>query len=183
MEQKMQILELKRDYLNVVFTIFLGIVLLGICSQLIIPIKPVPITMQTAGLLIIGLLFPKKEAIAAVVGYTVLGSLGVPLFVKFGSGLSYLTGISGGYYFGFILSVYLMTTLRQKITNQNLKSQIFIALIGTAAVFVVAIPWLALMIGFSKSIQVGLLPFILPGILKASFVAGVVALYNRSRGV
>lgn len=147
-----------------------GVFLLFLMTQISIPLKPVPITLQTVGVMLIGLVFERKVAVQAVVSYLLLGMVGVPVFSNFGSGYQHLLGPTGGYLIGFLGAVICMTTYRKYMTKDHWLQNALNCAIGTLVIFACGILWLTHFIGFHKAIQVGLLPFIMPGMVKIIFL-------------
>lgn len=60
----------------------MGLVLMIVCSQIVIPIQPVPITLQTVAVLVIGLTFSTREAFYAMMSYLTIGMVGAPFFAN-----------------------------------------------------------------------------------------------------
>lgn len=159
--------------------ICLGVVLMFISAQVQIPMEPVPVTLHTVGMLIIALTYSRAEAVTAFSAYLVLGALGAPMFSGLSSGMSVLFGNTGGYLFGMLFCVYLVPTLRQKLGEESYMKLLAYSIVGSASVFAFGLPWLAYLIGFENAIQFGLLPFIIPGFVKALFTAATVRLFKQ----
>lgn len=148
-----------------------GVFLLFLTTQIIIPLEPVPITLQTVGVLLIGLTFTRKIALQSVALYLALGLAGVPVFTHFSGGFYKLIGPTGGYLIGFFMAVICMTTLRQYLYNKNGFYIALNCLFGTLIIFCFGIGWLTHLIGFEAAIKGGLMPFIIPGCIKIALLA------------
>lgn len=155
----------------------IGFLLLLFCAQVKIPLQPVPVTLQTVALLIIGLTFSKKDALQSVGSYLALGALGFPVFT---SGIAKFFGPTGGFLFGFFASVWVMTTLREKFIAKSFFDKLMIAFAGQATLYIFGIAWLSCMVDVKWAFAVGLYPFILPGLVKAFLVAGAVKAIKKS---
>ena len=167
---------LKRSNLRHLSFVFWGVGLLFLTSQISIPLEPVPITLQTVGVMLIGLLFERRAAVHTVLVYLSLGGIGVPVFANFHGGATYLFSKSGGYLWGFLAAVAVMTTLRSKLKLQdhNFFHIALNCLAGTIVVFMCGIGWLSQFIGFEAAIRFGLVPFIIPGIIKILVLTGAI---------
>ena len=66
----------------------------AVCSQLTIPIQPVPITLGTFGVLMAGGFLGKRYGLLALLIYLILGAAGVPVFSMMRAGISVLAGPS-----------------------------------------------------------------------------------------
>ena len=141
-----------------------GFILMFACSQLSIPLKPVPISLQTVGIMLIGLTYNRSEGIATIIAYVLAGAIGLPVFANFNSGLG---GPTSGYLFGFIATIYCMNKFKDRFGLQSFVSIVGACFVGTVITFVFGLAWLSFLIGFSGAITHGLMPFIIPGIVKA----------------
>jgi len=165
---------------NSLVHIFLGSIFLFLCAQAQIPLKPVPITLQTAGILIIALCYNKREALSSVLTYITFGAFGLPVFSNFSGGIGVLTSTTGGYIAGFVLCIYIVTSCREKFGDNNIWKLSAYGIVGSASTLVCGVAYLSSFVGFEKAIQLGFLPFIIPGIAKALFVAASVRIINKN---
>lgn len=145
-------------------------------SQLTIPLDLIPITMQTVSVMLIGLIFKRKQAIQIIMVYLFLGAIGVPVFANFKSGLKCLYGPSAGYLWGFLIAVIVMTTLNKKTEKPNIIYITLNCLLGTAIILLCGFFWLTYYVGLNTAINSGLYPFITPGIIKVILAAAIARL-------
>ncbi|MGN0526154.1 MAG: biotin transporter BioY [Acutalibacteraceae bacterium] len=88
--------------------VFIGLfsAIIGILSQIAIPMfSGVSFTLQTFAIALAGYCLGSKNGTISVVIYLLLGAVGVPVFTGFQGGIAKLTGVTGGFLFGFILLV------------------------------------------------------------------------------
>ena len=101
--------------LKYVFLALIGSIVLAISSKIKIPFYPVPMTMQTLAVLVIGVLYGWKLGIATIILYLFEGIIGLPVFAgtpEKGVGLTYFTGPTMGYLIGFIPAVFFSGLLK-----------------------------------------------------------------------
>lgn len=150
-----------------IFIALLGTVLLAISSKIKIPFYPVPMTMQTLVVLIIGIAFGWKLGLATIALYLFEGIIGLPVFSgtpEKGVGLIYFTGPTMGYLVGFLMTVFLSGFF-------NYENNLFINFIklsfATSFIYVFGLLWLGGIIGWDKPIfQLGAQPFLLAELFK-----------------
>ncbi len=148
-----------------------GAVLLFFCSQINIPLEPVPITLQTFGIMLVALTFERSAAIHSVLLYLTSAALGAPVLAGFKGGLPCFLGPTGGYLVGFLVATVIMSTLRVHFKKPNIFSMAFIGIIGTVFIYAFGIVWLSRFLGFHQALMLGLFPFIIPGIIKIALLA------------
>lgn len=88
-----------------VVQIGLFIALIAVSAWIVVPIGPVPFTLQMFAISLMICLLPLKEATIAIVCYLVLGAIGVPVFSGMRGGIGVILGPTGGFLFGYLLAV------------------------------------------------------------------------------
>ena len=150
-----------------VFFALLGSIALAISSKIKIPFYPVPMTMQTFIVLLIGIGFGWKLGLATISLYLFEGIIGLPVFSgtpEKGMGLIYFTGPTMGYLLGFLIAVYISGKF---IYDNNLLKNFFKLLLAVSFIYILGISWLGNLIGWDKPIlQIGAQPFLLAELLK-----------------
>jgi biotin transport system substrate-specific component len=150
-----------------VFLALIGSTILAISSKIKIPFYPVPMTMQTLVVLIIGIGFGWKLGLATVSLYLFEGIIGLPVFSgtpEKGVGLIYFTGPTMGYLIGFLVAVYISG--KSNFEN-NLFKNFLKLLIATSFIYILGMAWLGNLIGWDKPIfQLGAQPFLLAELFK-----------------
>ena len=155
--------------------IFLGVSLLAICSQMTIPFKPIPVTLQTVAVLFIGLTYDKITAPLTVLCFITMGVMGVPVMINYSGGIAKLTSPTAGYLTGFLIAVYVMASLKDKIFTSNKSlNQIFLCLIGNSIIIGFGWLWLSKFLGLKEAFYSGVLFFIVPGIIKSILLVGLI---------
>jgi biotin transport system substrate-specific component len=153
--------------LKYVFLALIGSIILAISSKIKIPFYPVPMTMQTLIVLIIGIAFGWKLGLATISLYLFEGIIGLPVFSgspEKGVGLIYFTGPTMGYLLGFLVAVYISGKF---IYDNNLVKNFFKLLLATSFIYILGMAWLGSLIGWEKPIfQLGAQPFLLAELLK-----------------
>jgi biotin transport system substrate-specific component len=161
--------------------VLLGIGLLFSMSQIYIPLEPVPITLQPEALAIFGLLFERRVALQAVGAYLGLAALGVPVLAGFSGGILKFMGTNGGFLVGFYLSVWAMLAFRKYFNQDTFLWMSLNCLVGKLVLYSCGVAWLSYLIGFEGAIMHGVSPFIIPGLIKAAMLAGLVRLIRGDR--
>ena len=144
-----------------------GVVLLTISAKAKIPFWPVPFTLQTLVLLLLGMSYGRGLATATAIAYLALGATGAPVFAT-GGGVAYMVGPTGGYLLGFVLAMALMGHLGDRGWGRTVKSMLVPMLLGTAVIFACGVGWLTFLIGPEKALAAGLYPFVFSEALKVA---------------
>ncbi|HEY4251365.1 MAG TPA: biotin transporter BioY [Roseomonas sp.] len=141
---------------------FAGLVLLGSAvlaasAQIAVPFWPVPATMQSLAVLLLGAFGGARFATASVLLYLAEGAIGLPVFAAGAGGLAALAGPTGGYLIGFLPAAWIAGQAR----GGWLRSGAML-LAAHLALFVPGLVWLAGFVGLERALMAGFVLFI-PG--------------------
>lgn len=151
----------------------MGVLGVSLMSQITIPLNPVPITLQTVAVLLIGLTYSRKEAFLTLGAYLVLGAMGLPIFANYSGGILKILSPVGGYYVGFLVAVVAMAYVREKIAKDSIVSDIGLSLLGSVILYTCGVAWLSNFIGLVPAFMGGVVPFMLPGLFKSALLGGI----------
>jgi biotin transport system substrate-specific component len=135
----------------------------------------VPYTLQTFGVLVVGGGLGMRRGFLAALLYLLVGLVGVPSFAEHKGGVHVVLGATGGYLVGFVLAGALVGRLAELGWDRRIGGAIGATSIGTAIIYAVGVPWLAISAGISlqKAIELGFMPFIGVDIVKLLAAAAV----------
>ncbi len=140
--------------------------LVALTARISIPLKPVPLTGQTFGVLFVAALLGRKRGTMTMITYLTEGALGLPVFAGGEGGILHLIGPTGGYLFGFIFAAFIVGWLCEKGWDRQLVSAEMAMFIGNILIYVCGLPWLANFIGWQSVLKVGFFPFIFSDLIK-----------------
>ena len=168
------------------FITLLGSIALAISSKIKIPFYPVPMTMQTLVVLMIGIGFGWKLGIATISLYLFEGIIGLPVFSgtpEKGIGLIYFTGPTMGYLIGFLPAVFFAGLLKVNYKYNFIHRFILNFILYTFSVsfiYLFGLIWLTNFVPVEKIWMVGAVPFLLAELLKISILTVFVTFWDRS---
>jgi biotin transport system substrate-specific component len=146
--------------LRAVVLVLIGTLFLTVCSQIAVWTMPVPVTMQTFAVLLIGAVYGWRLGAATVGAYLVQGAMGLPVFANMHGGIGILFGPTGGYLFGFLLAAAVVGWLAEKGWDRNVLTTALAMLLGNVLLYVPGLIWLANYTGWNDVLAFGLLPFV-----------------------
>ena len=154
------------------FLAVLGTIVLAISAKVKIPFYPVPMTMQTFVVLLLGISLGWKLGLFTVALYLVEGIAGLPVFAgtpEKGMGIVYFTGPTMGYLIGFLAAVYLTGFFT---FDNNFFKNFAKLLFSVSFIYLLGLIWLGSLIGWDKPIfKLGAQPFLLAELFKISLLA------------
>jgi len=164
------------------FIAILGSILLAISAKIKIPFYPVPMTMQTFVVLLLGVSLGWKLGLFTVALYLVEGIAGIPVFAgtpEKGMGIVYFTGPTMGYLMGFLVAVYLTGFFK---FDNNFFKNFSKLLFSVSFIYLLGLIWLGSLIGWDKPVfKLGAQPFLLAELFKISLLALLIPLILKFR--
>jgi len=160
--------------------VILGTAVLALSSYIEVPMIPVPMTMQTLAVTVIGALYGWRLGAFTVVVWLIEGAVGLPVLAGGAGGLWHFAGPTAGYLVSFPLSAALVGWLAEHGWNGRRIVLAFAAmLLGNALCLVLGAAWLAVLVGVPKAMLAGVMPFALGGIVKSALGAAMLKAADR----
>jgi biotin transport system substrate-specific component len=160
------------------------LIVIGAKINIYLPGTPVPITLQTFGVLFAGALLGFRRSFVSVGIYLLLGLVGIPVFASdtAGAGMiasfangSPVLGATGGYLVGFLVAGPLVGRLAELGWDRRIGGSVAAMLLGNAVIYLVGVPWLmaAVRLDLVAALNAGLWPFVVGDALKLAVAAGL----------
>jgi biotin transport system substrate-specific component len=153
---------------------FGGTVVLWLSAKIQIPLVPVPVTMQTFAVLVLGIAYGSRLGAATLALYLVEGAIGLPVFAggwSEGGGWQILAGPTAGYLFGFVVAAAVCGWLAEKGWDRSVLTAAAAMVIGNIIIYALGLAWLGAQIGAAGAVKYGLLPFLVGDALKIALGA------------
>ncbi|PZR85491.1 MAG: biotin transporter BioY [Stutzerimonas stutzeri] len=161
-----------------------GSALLAISAKVQVPFYPVPVTMQTLVVLVLGMTLGSRLGFATLALYLAEGLAGLPVFAgtpEKGIGLAYMMGPTGGYLIGYLLAATLTGWLAERGFDRSLRSVALALVLGNVAIYLPGVLWLGAVIGWDKPVLAyGLTPFLAGDALKLALGACLLPLLRNA---
>ncbi|MBX6320895.1 MAG: biotin transporter BioY [Rhodospirillaceae bacterium] len=138
-----------------------GSLFVAASAQIQVPLWPVPITMQTFAVLLVGAAYGARLGAATLALYLIEGAAGLPVFAGLSGGPGIIVGPTGGYIVGFVLAAGLVGWLAERGWDRHAALTGAAMVLGNLAIYALGLAWLWQFTG-EKTLALGLVPF-LPG--------------------
>ena len=130
--------------------------IIGILSQFTIPFGPIPLTLQTFAVGFVVTILGKKTGTIAVAIYLLMGMIGLPVLAGGSAGIVHYFGPTGGFLVGFVFQAFFTGSILA-----NLVGAFITLFFGSLWLkYSGGLPW-------DAAFSAGMIPFILPGLIKA----------------
>ena len=117
--------------------------ILIVCSQIALPIGPIPITLQTLAVLMIGFLLPPKKTLVVTSLYIIAGLIGLPFFSGFTGGFQSVLLPSFGFVFSFILAAFIQAWYLSTVKALRTSHLIFAGFLNILITYMIGLPYMA----------------------------------------
>jgi biotin transport system substrate-specific component len=155
----------------------------ALCARITIPLMPltpVPLTVQNLGVLLVGLLLGSRRGFAALALYLVEGAVGLPVFNPTGpGGMAQLLGPTGGFLMVYPFVAFLAGYVFERGTKSFLRAAIA-GFLAEILLFAGGLTWLYIFThSLAKAAYLGLYWFLAAEVIKVMLAAGIA---SRWRG-
>ncbi|MGB9028837.1 MAG: biotin transporter BioY [Acidobacteriaceae bacterium] len=166
--------------------IVLGSLLVAVCAHVSIPLwfTPVPVTLQTFAVLLLGLLLSPAVSAAALVLYLAEGAIGLPVFSPWAApGFLHLLGPTGGYLLSWPFAAALTGLLRRRFSNRGFAASLLAASTGSLFILLCGAAWFGILTHQSATtvLALAVVPFLAGDILKVIAAAAAASGLRRFR--
>lgn len=163
-------------------TVFAGTIILSLSSYVTVPMWPVPLTLETLAVALVGAFLGWKLGGITIVAWLCEGLAGLPVLAGGSGGLLHFFGPTGGYLLSYPLMGMLIGWLVAHGWNGSRPLLAFCAVALSAALcLTMGAAWLAVFVGPAAAFKSGVAPFIVGEILKAALVAVTLAIYASGK--
>jgi len=160
--------------------IALGTAVLAASSWISIPLAPIPITMQTYAVIVIGALFGARLGSLTVLAWLAEAAVGLPVLAQGAAGIAVFAGPSAGYLFSFPVIAAFVGWLSDRRFDRGLVRTFGSMLVANAVNLGLGVLWLASFLGWRRAVIAGFLPFWIGGVAKTVLATITITMY-RSR--
>ncbi|MGL4847538.1 MAG: biotin transporter BioY [Clostridium sp.] len=166
----------------IICSLFAAIV--SILAQISIPLPgSVPLTMQTLGVGLCGILLGSKKGFISILIYVMLGAIGAPIFANFTGGIGIILGPTGGFILSFPIMAFIIGFISERTDK---KALIFIGIIFSVLItYTIGVLQFSLITNSSiyKSILVCVAPFVVTDLLKSILIVLVGLTLKNHKGI
>lgn len=163
-----------------------GTLLVAGLSQVLVPLPftPVPLSLGTFGVLLVGAALGPLRATASLALYLLAGIAGVGWFAGGASGWQFA---SFGYLLGMVLAAAVVGALARRGVDRSVWRTTLAGLLAGVVVYALGVPWLMVFLGVDlpTALALGVVPFLvgdaIKALLAAALLPGAWALVGRLR--
>ena len=168
--------------------VVVGIVILGLAAKIkfAVPPSPVPVTLGTFAVLSLGAAYGPRLGLITILGYLVLGAIGLDVFAGSSAakyGLAYMMGSTGGYLVGYVLATLALGFAALKGWDRSVVKMALAMLVGNVLIYVPGVAWLYHLVStgmfdpakyasvWAQTLQWGITPYLIGDAMKLALAA------------
>lgn len=153
--------------------VLLGSFLMAVLAQITVPLKPVPMSLQTLGVFLLPMLQNKKTAAYSLVLYLAEATMGLPVLSSMKVNPLWIAGPTAGYLLSFPVAAYIIGSLLENAPKRSLLWSTVALLAGQAVIYSFGLTVLSFFIGWKQAVLAGLLPFVPVNFYKLAVALGI----------
>jgi biotin transport system substrate-specific component len=157
--------------------VFGATLLLAVSAKTKVVLGPVDLSLQTLAICLIAAAFGARMAVATLLLYLAQGAMGWPVFQgtpEKGLGIAYMMGTTGGYLLGFVAMAAIVGWAADRGWDRNPFKLFSAIIVAEVVMLALGFAWLATLIGGEKAWTFGVMPFLVPDLIKAGLAAAIV---------
>ena len=166
-------------YFKIIILVFFGTLLLAVSAKVQVPFWPVPMTMQTFIVFLIGTTYGWRLSLVTLLAYLIEGAIGIPVFAK-GGGFAYLIGPTAGYLYGMFFAAIIIGMFAERGYANSYYKCIFALIIGSVVIFALGVGYLGTIIGYDNAVAAGLTPFIPSELFKIALAVALIPTLSKN---
>ena len=154
----------------------LGTLVLALSAKTKVVLGPVDMSLQTLAIFLIAAAFGMRLGLATLLLYMAEGAYGLPVFQSTpekGIGIAYMLGSTGGYLAGFVVMAAIVGWAADRGWDRNPVKLLGAVLVAEIVMMAMGFAWLAGLIGAAKAWQFGVVPFIVPDLVKVALASAL----------
>lgn len=170
----------KRSLVADIALVISGAALTAVAAQISIPAYPVPFTLQTLVVLLVGATLGSRRGIISLALYALAGLAGLPVFAPKADGshvvgFAAFVGPTAGFILGFVLAAYLVGLLAERQWSSNVIKTFVAFVVGSVVIYLIGIPVLSSFAfkGDLVAATTYMVPFMVWDVVKAVIAAGL----------
>jgi biotin transport system substrate-specific component len=155
----------------------LGTLVLTLSAKTKVVLGPVDMSLQTLAIFLIAASFGMRLGVATLLLYMAQGAMGFPVFQSTpekGIGIAYMLGSTGGFLAGFVVMAAIVGWAADRFWDRNPFKLFGAMLVAEVVMMAMGFSWLAVLIGAEKAWQFGVVPFIVPDLIKVALASALV---------
>lgn len=152
----------------------LGSAVLAASAQVSLPMWPVPATLQSLAVLLLGALGGSRLGAASVALYLAEGAIGLPVFANATGGIGVLAGPTAGYLLGFLPAAWIAG-----LAGRGWARQALVLTAAHLALFAPGVAWLAGFVGWERAAMAGFMLFLPGTVVKTALAFAVLRAARR----